>query len=271
LSRLALRTALVALRAVALLAPVIWAGPAWAGLADRVGATFALMAPEFLEAFQPLEGLVVAVESDTLYLDVTKVQVGQEFTVFRKGDVFRHPMTGKVLGRYEEVLGFAQVRRVQAAFTEALFIPLPGKPPSEPEDGVRITRGRIKVAVTPLLDLSGSGGDVRRVPFLMSTTLERSKRFQVADPLSVTDLFANGKVRVQEIIARPEKAMHHGKAIEVAGWVVPMLIRRGGMTYLDVTWISTVTGTALFSRRQPLTRPEPAEEQRFPWEPPLED
>jgi hypothetical protein len=254
-----------------LVALLVLAGQAWAGLADRVGATFILMASEFLEAFQPIEGLVVAVEGDTLYLDLTAVQVGQEFTVFRKGDVFRHPVTGKALGRYEDILGFAQLRRVQAGFTEARFIPQSGKPPPEPEDGVRITRGRIKVAVTPLLDLTGSGGDVRRVPFLMSTTLDRSKRFQVADPLAVTDLFANGKVRVQEIIARPEKAMHHGKTLDVVGWVVPMLIRRGAVTYLDVTWISTVTGTPLFSRRQPLARPEPAEEQRFSWEPPLED
>jgi hypothetical protein len=247
------------------------AGPASAGLADQVGATFVLMAPEFLEAFQPVEGLVVAVEADTVYLDLTKVQVGQEFTVFRKGDVFRHPLTGKVLGRYEEILGFARVRRVQAGFTEAAFIPVNGMVPPEPEDGVRITKGRIKVAVTPLLDLTGANADVRRVPFLMSTTLERSKRFQVADPLAVTDLFANGRVRVQEIIARPEKAIHHGTAMEVAGWVVPVLIRRGGVTYLDVTWISAITGTPLFSRRQPLARPEPAEEQRFSWEPALQD
>jgi hypothetical protein len=46
-----------------------------------------------------------------------------------------------------------------------------------------------------------------------------------------------------------------------------MVIERRGVTYLDITWISAVTGTALFSRRAALTRSETAAEQRFPWEP----
>jgi hypothetical protein len=53
----------------------------------------------------------------------------------------------------------------------------------------------------------------------------------------------------------------------VAGWLVPVLIERRGITYLDVTWVSAVTGTALFSRRAALSRSEGAAEQRFPWEP----
>ena len=44
--------------------------PAHAGLADRVGATFVLVAEDFVRAFQPVEGLVVGVEGDALYLDL---------------------------------------------------------------------------------------------------------------------------------------------------------------------------------------------------------
>lgn len=256
-----------------ILAVSLAATPAWAGLADRIGATFGLMESEFVKIFQPLEGMIVAVDGKTLYLDFTakdNVRVGQEFTVFRKGEVFRHPLTGKPLGRYEDVLGYAQVRRVEPKFVEATFIPNEGKVEPRAEDGVRITRGRIKVAVTPLIDLTRSDADLRRVPFLISTALDRTKRFQVADPLSVVDLFSNGS-RVEEIIARPARAVEQGKSLDVAWWLVPMLIERGGVTYLDATWISAVTGTPLFSRRQPLTRPEAAEEQRFPWEPAVED
>lgn len=255
------------------LALILPAAPAQAGLADRVGATFGLMEQDFLTAFQPLEGLVAAADSATLYLDVgarEHVQVGQEFTVFRKGAVFVHPLTGKPLGRYESVLGYAHVRRVEAKFSEATFIPVPGQPAPQAEDGVRITRGRIKVAVTPLIDLTRSDADLRRVPFLLSTALDRTKRFQVADPLTVVDLFPT-RARVEELIAQPVKAVEQGRALNVAWWLVPMLMERGGVTYLDATWISAVTGAALISRRQPLTRPEPAEEQRFPWEPAVED
>src|SRR5207249_1119167 len=79
------------------------ASNATAGMADRVGATFALMVDEVSKAFSPLEGLVINVEGNTVYLDIGEsggAQVGQEFTIFRKGEEFFHPITRKVLGRY---------------------------------------------------------------------------------------------------------------------------------------------------------------------------
>jgi hypothetical protein len=245
-------------------------------MADRVGATFALMVDDFIKAFSPLEGLVIGVEGSTLYVDVGEsggAQVGQEFTIFRKGEEFHHPVTRKVLGRYEQVLGHAQIRTVQPRFSEALYIPIEGKPLPHADDGVRITRGRIKVAITPVLDLSElkSKPDLRRVPYLFAVGLEGSKRFQVIDPLTVSDLFVTGGAHVQEVLALPERVVRVSKKFDVAGWIIPMLIERRGIIYLDATWISAVTGTALFSRRAPLLPPAAAEEQRFPWEPASED
>ena len=51
----------------------------------------------------------------------------------------------------------------------------------------------------------------------------------------------------------------------------PILIRRAWVTYLDTTYVSAITGTALFSRREPLVNATASEEQRFPWEPVSED
>jgi len=241
-----------------------------AGLADRVGATFELMAAEFVKAFEPVEGLVIAFAGDSLYLDVggeRGVQIGQEYAIFRKGAVFYHPLTEKLLGRYEEILGYAQVRRVEPRFAEAKYVPVAGKPAPRVEDGVRISRARIRIAITPPLDLTRSRADVRRVPYLLATTLERSKRFQVVDPLTIRDAFAAGGMRVEEVLSLPDRAIRHSKNFDVAAWVVPVLLERRGVVYLDVTWISAVTGTALFSRRQALLPATAAEEQRFPWEP----
>jgi hypothetical protein len=91
------------------------------------------------------------------------------------------------------------------------------------------------------------------------------------DPLSVSDMFASGSVRVEEMLARPERAVRAARNLEVSGWVVSMLIERRGVTYLDVTYISAITGNALFSRRLPLVAPSATEDQRFPWEPRPED
>jgi hypothetical protein len=256
---------------VALLACAV---PAHAGLADRMAATFSAMADDLIKAFQPMEGVVLEVEGERLYLDLGEeagAQVGQEFTVFRKGEPFYHAVTGKVLGRYEDILGYAQVRRVLPRLSEAAFVPAPNTPLPRVEDGVRITRGRIRVAIAPVLDLSASSADVRRVPYLFATVLERSKRFQVVDPSLVTDTIAGQRVRVEEILGRPERAVPLGRTLEVSGWVVPILIRRAGVTYLDTTYVSAITGTALFSRREPLVNATASEEQRFPWEPVSED
>jgi hypothetical protein len=247
---------------------------AHAGLADRIAATFAAMADDLVKAFQPIEGQVLDRDGDRLYLDLgeeTGAQVGQELTVFRKGDAFRHPVTGKILGRYEDVLGYAQVRRVTPRLAEATFIPVPGQPEPKVEDGVRISRGRIRVAIAPVVDLTSTDADLRRVPYLFATLLERSKRFHVLDPLAVSDAITAQHVRVEELLARPERAVPLGRTLEVSGWLVPILIRRGAQTYLDTTWVSAVTGSALFSRRDPLQTASPTEEQRFPWEPLSED
>lgn len=255
---------------LAVLALLVGPPRATAGLADRVGATFELMAAEFVKAFEPVEGLVITLDGDTLYLDVggeRGAQIGQEYTIFRKGAMFVHPLTEKPLGRYEDILGYAQVRRVEPRFAEAKYIPADGQPTPRVQDGVRISRARIRVGVTPPLDLTRSNADVRRVPYLLATTLERSKRFQVLDPLTVREAFAAGGMRVEEVLSLPDRAVRHSKNFDVAAWVVAVLLERRGVVYLDVTWISAVTGTALFSRRQALLPATAAEEQRFPWEP----
>lgn len=242
-----------------------------AGTADQVGATFGLMLPDVVGAFRPAEGLVAQVDGDRLFIDLAEkdgVQPGQEYSVFRKGDVFRHPVNGRPLGRHESVLGYAQIVRVHPQYSEALFVPDDSRtPPPQPEDGVRITKGRIRVAVAPATDLTKAKADLRRVPFMMAHALELTKRFQVADPATVQELLLSQKTRSEELLVSPAKAKASGRTLEVAGWLVPVLLERRGITYLDVTWVSAVTGTALFSRRAALTRTEGTAEQRFPWEP----
>ena len=106
---------------------------------------------------------------------------------------------------------------------------------------------------------------------MIALGLDQSKRFQSVDPTVVQDLFLNQRARIEELLVRPERAVTLGKPLEISGWIVPVLLDRRGITYLDITWVSAVTGTPLFSRRLALTRTEGSSEQRFPWEPLPED
>jgi hypothetical protein len=76
---------------------------------------------------------------------------------------------------------------------------------------------------------------------------------------------------VEEVLGRPERAVRAARNLDVNGWIVPVIIERRGVLYLDVTYISAVTGTALFSRRELVVANSATEEQRFPWEPRVED
>jgi hypothetical protein len=122
--------------------------------------------------------------------------------------------------------------------------------------------------VAPALDLTQARADLRRVPYLVAVTLERTKRFQVVDPGRVTDLFSREGAQVEALILSPDRFGKLGRTLEVTGWLVPVILVRGGVPYLDVTWISVVTGTPLFAKRRALVKPEPTVERRFPWEPP---
>src|SRR4029450_9636142 len=98
--------------------------------------------------------------------------------------------------------------------------------------GVRITRGRIKAAITPVLDLTQSptAPDLRRVPYLLAIALQRSQRFRVTGALTVSALFAHGGAHVQEILALPERAVRISKRLDVAVGSVPVVLRgRGGV------------------------------------------
>ena len=136
------------------------------------------------------------------------------------------------------------------------------------EDLVRVTRGRIRVAVAPILDLTGSRLDAKRAPYLLAAALERTGRFAPTDPQAVSDLMAEARVRTVDLFTMPALAIQLSQKLEVEGWVIPLLVEVGGTPVVDATWVSAITGTPLFSRRHSLIPASPETQRRFPWEPP---
>ena len=53
---------------------------------------------------------------------------------------------------------------------------------------MRITRGRIRVAVAPPTDLTKTNADLRRVSYMIAHALDETKRFQSPDPSVVQEL-----------------------------------------------------------------------------------
>src|SRR5260370_39669433 len=78
--RLSFRIAVASSRLAAALsftvAALVLAGPAQAGIAGQVGATFGLMLPDVVTAVPALEGLVVQGDGENLYLDLGRKGCG---------------------------------------------------------------------------------------------------------------------------------------------------------------------------------------------------
>ena len=201
---------------------------------------------------------MLAVEGERIFLDLTErdgVRPGQEFTIFRKGDVFRHPVTGSALGRFEDILGHAQVKRVQPRFSEAALIPAHGAAAAPP-------RGRRADHARPDPGGGAAGGgpdrsqaDLRRVPFMLALGLDQTKRFQSSGPRRGARAAAQ-PAHAAGGAARPprEGGRAQPRRSRCPGWLIPVLMERGSAMYLDVTWISGGHGHAALL---PAPRPRP--------------
>ena len=159
---------------------------------------------------------MVSVEGPEIFLDVnaeTGAVLGQGVHDLPQGrGRSAHPITGKLLGRYEEILGHA----VGAARLPALLgRRATWRRPRRRGRGRRTARGSRAPAsgsaVTPVMDMTGTQADVRRVPFLIAAGLEQIQALPGRRP-------AGGERRcspaaacsVEDVLARPERA--HARA-----------------------------------------------------------
>src|SRR5262249_29058732 len=92
------------------------AGPASADVLQDVGATYQKVADQLVASFPKVEVQVTAVSGDTIRVEgerATNLRPGLELTLFRRGEVFRHPITNQPLGHTEQALGTLVVTAVE--------------------------------------------------------------------------------------------------------------------------------------------------------------
>ena len=93
-----------------------------AGAQSGTGDGLDRMVQQLEQAFPVLEGVVLAVEGDTLTLDLKQgqsVQPGDLLTLIRFGEEIIHPTTQKVVGRQETDLGEIRITEVRKDFSLA--------------------------------------------------------------------------------------------------------------------------------------------------------
>ncbi len=141
---------------------------------------------QLLDLFPRFGGEVLEVRGDTLTLGAgvrAGARAGLEVELFREGREIKHPRTGEVLGRAEDVLGTARITQAQEAFATAQA------PPGvevKPGDRFRVSSAKVKIVLLPLL------GSLRETLVETATQemverLAATGRFQVTmgDPINV--------------------------------------------------------------------------------------
>ncbi|MEX2224021.1 MAG: VCBS repeat-containing protein [Candidatus Rokuibacteriota bacterium] len=182
-----------------------------AGTADSQQAPhpFGPLVDQIRSMFPKVEGDVLEAQGQRLTLSVGRrdgLKPGVELEVFREGHELRHPRTGALLGRTEQILGRAALTEVLEAYSvaqtaEGMDV--------RPGDRARLSAGRIRIT---LLALSSGVRDaqVEAAVREFSDELTASGRFQVmAGDALLSQL---GKTRSD----LPVEAVLEGRGLEQA-------------------------------------------------------
>ena len=106
---------------------------------------------QLVDLFPILEGDVLEVRDDTLTLGAGLKQgarPGLEVEMFRPGREIRHPRTGAVLGRAEEMLGVSRITQAQDSFSTAS---VPAGVQIKAGDRFRVPSAKVNIVLLPLL------------------------------------------------------------------------------------------------------------------------
>ncbi len=255
------RAARAAILLVALLAPL---GSVRADVLQDLGTTYQKVADELAAAFPKVEAQIASVGPEGVRIEgpgVDRLRPGLELSVFRRGEVFRHPVTNQPLGHTELVLGTVVVTAVEPTGASGRLVPLAERPAPIPGDGVRITAGRLPVAVLPTLGVQAPFDSADQTQLLLvarfSALLEKTGRFLAVEPQ-----------RVLEVVGRERGSgpspLEVTRRLGGVAVLTSRLTREGTTRVLETAWISGTTGDQLVTTRTPLITA--AYPPRFVWE-----
>ncbi len=103
------------------------------------------------DLFPKFQGEVLEAQGDTLTLGAgvkAGARVGLEVELYREGREIKHPRTGEVLGRAEDVLGTARITQAHEALSVAQ---VPAGVQIKPGDRFRVSSAKVKIVLLPLL------------------------------------------------------------------------------------------------------------------------
>ena len=204
------------------------------------------VAGQLAQRFPHLQGEVVEVRGKQLYLSLSardQLLEGMRLNVFREGEELTSPSTGEVLGRLEEELGTVTVRQVAETYAVATLTDAVGDEAVQAGDKVRITAGRLSLALLPVIDQTTSAPLLAALADAVQRGLNATGRFNVVPRARLTVWLLERNLSPGDVLSSDITSEMAG-ALDVA-YVAQPVIRAAGDT--------TVVDLRLFAPAQPQT------------------
>ena len=163
-------------------AVLMWPCVAFAQAAYDLDAAASDVASQLARYFPPLQGEVVDVQGEQLYLSLgarNQVLKGTRLNVFREGKELTSPTTGEVLGRLEEDLGMVTVTQVTETYAVGMLENADTGGRVQSGDRVRITAGRLSLALIPASDQTVGDLSISALTDAVQRGLDATDRFNV--------------------------------------------------------------------------------------------
>jgi len=179
---------------------------------------------------------VLEAQGDTLTLGAgvrAGARVGLEVEVYREGREIKHPRTGEILGRAEDVLGTARITQAQETLSVAQA---PAGLQIKPGDRFRVSSAKVKIVLLPLL------GSLRETLVETATQemverLASTGRFQVTMGDSINVYLAQQRITASDFLGGKgvREASQQFKADNI---LAVYFTRAQGKPFMDVRFFS---------------------------------
>lgn len=229
------------------------------------------VASQLARYFPHLQGEVVDVQGEQLYLSLgarNQVLEGMRLNVFREGEELASPTTGEVLGRLEEDLGMVTVEQVTETYAVGMLENADDRGRVQTGDRVRITAGRLSLALIPAGDQTGGALPLTALADAVQRGLNATGRFNVVPGARLALWLLERGLSPSDGLV-PEVMAEAASALGVIYYAQPVLRDVGDTTVVELRLIaparpqSPVTTTlAMLSevvpaRQRPASPPAP--------------
>ena len=218
---------------------------ALAASAQTAPPTLGLLVNQVVALFPRVNAEVIEVQGGTVTLSLGQrdgLVAGIELSLYREGRELRHPRTGEVLGRTEQVLGRVAVRQVFEAYSTGLVAP---GTDVRPGDRARVSAGKIKLTLLPLVD-GVKDGLAEAATYELIEALNRTGRFQIALGDAVNVWLGQQGTKRQDVLEGKGLAQV-GERFKIENLLVVSFTRVEKKPYMDVRLFTFPGANALLT------------------------